>query len=114
MKHIVLTSAFALALLLPPDKAKAVAPLSSDELKEHCGLYPEEGQERIKPMIPDPVHAKYLDMNEGEPALEIDRRTMAGGKPLEWRLTLVRGDLYNFRAEWNAEDTVVVPRLVAE
>ena len=84
------------------------------ELKEHCGLYPDEGQERIKPIIPDPMHAKYLELAEGEPALEIERRTMRQGKPLEWRLTLVRGDLYNFRAEWKAEDTVVVPRLVAD
>ncbi len=84
------------------------------ELKEHCGLYPEEGQERIKPIIPDPVHAKYLELAEGEPALEIERRTMAAGAPLEWRLTLVRGDIYHFRAEWKAEDMVVVPRLVAD
>lgn len=84
------------------------------ELKRHCGLYPEEGQERIKPIIPDPIHAKYLELGEGEPVLEIERRTISRGKPLEWRLTLVRGDLYNFRGEWKAEDTVVVPRLVAE
>lgn len=83
------------------------------ELKNHCGLYPEEGQERIKPTIPDVRHAAYLDLAAGEPALEIERRTFAGGRPLEWRLTLVRGDRYNFRAEWKAEDTVVVPRLVA-
>lgn len=81
------------------------------ELKAHCSLHPEEGQERIKPIIPDPIHAKYLELGEGEPALEIERRTLARGAPLEWRLTLVRGDLYNFRAEWKAEDTVVVPVL---
>lgn len=84
------------------------------ELKEHCGLYPEEGEERIKPIIPDPMHAKYLEMGEGEPALEIERRTLASGLPLEWRLTLIRGDLYNFRAEWKPEDTFVVPKLVAD
>lgn len=84
------------------------------ELREHCALYPESGQERIKPIIPDQVHAKYLELAEGEPALEIERRTTFGGEPLEWRLTLVRGDLYNFRAEWTSQDRLVVPRLVAD
>lgn len=84
------------------------------ELREHCGLYPEAGEEQIKPIIPDPVHAKYLDMADGQPALEIERRTVAQGAPLEWRLTLVRGDMYNFRAEWHAADREVVPRLVAD
>lgn len=84
------------------------------ELREHCGLSPEAGEEQIKPIVPDPVHAKYLDMAEGEPALEIERRTIANGAPLEWRLTLVRGDMYNFRAEWKAADREVVPRLVAD
>ncbi|NND04168.1 MAG: GntR family transcriptional regulator [Acidimicrobiia bacterium] len=84
------------------------------ELREHCGLVPEEGEERIKPIIPDPIHAKYLELTNGEPALEIERRTVSRGKPLEWRLTLVRGDRYNFRAVWRAEDRLVVPKLVAE
>jgi len=83
------------------------------ELRDHCGLGPEEGQERIKPVIPDQRHAEYLELEEGQPALEIERRTNSHGAPLEWRITLVRGDRYNFRAEWKAEDTLVVPRLVA-
>lgn len=83
------------------------------ELREHCGVKPEEGVERIKPAIPHPRQAGYLQLAAGEPALEIERRTMAHGAPLEWRITLVRGDRYSFRAEWKAEDTVVVPRLVA-
>ncbi len=83
------------------------------ELRKHCGVGPEEGVERIKPTIPHPRHASHLELAPGEPALEIERRTTARGAPLEWRITLVRGDRYNFRAEWKAEDTVVVPRLVA-
>ena len=68
---------------------------------------------RIKPAIPDPAHADYLDLTAGEPVLEIERRTATSGAPLEWRITLIRGDRYNFRAEWTASDTHVVPRLVA-
>lgn len=82
------------------------------ELRNHCDLSPEEGVELIKPILLDPIHAKYLELDEGAPALEIDRRSQARGKPLEWRLTLIRGDLYNFRAEWRAEDRMIVPRLV--
>lgn len=83
------------------------------ELREHCGLVPEEGRERIKPAIPDPLYAGYLELPIGEPVLEIERRTAARGAPLERRITLVRGDRYSFRAEWTAADTLVVPRLIA-
>ncbi len=83
------------------------------ELKEHCGVSPEEGRERITPAIPDAVQAGYLDLDPGEPVLEIERRTTAQGSPLEWRITAVRGDRYGFRAEWKSSDTLVVPRLVA-
>jgi GntR family transcriptional regulator len=83
------------------------------ELKEHCGVSPEEGRERIKPAIPDPIHAGYLELAPGEAVLEIERRTTAQGAPLEWRITSLRGDRYSFRAEWKASDTLVVPRLVA-
>jgi GntR family transcriptional regulator len=83
------------------------------ELRDHCGVGPEDGQERIKPVIPNDRHAGYLELESGQPALEIERRTNSHGAPLEWRITLVRGDRYSFRAEWNAEDTLVVPRLVA-
>ncbi|MCP3974628.1 MAG: GntR family transcriptional regulator [bacterium] len=83
------------------------------ELKEHCHISPEGGRERIKPALPDPVHAGYLELAAGEPVLEIERRTTARGAPLEWRITSVRGDRYSFLAEWRASDTLVVPRLVA-
>jgi GntR family transcriptional regulator len=83
------------------------------EMKEHCRLFPEAGKERIKPAIPDPAHAGYLELAAGEPVLEIERRTSMGGSPLEWRITLIRGDRYNFRADWTSADTHVVPRLVA-
>lgn len=83
------------------------------ELKDHCDVFPEEGRERIKPAIPDLLHADYLELPPGEPVLEIERRTSAREAPLEWRITLIRGDRYSFRAEWTAADTLVVPRLVA-
>ena len=83
------------------------------ELRAHCGRSPEEGRERIKPVVPDPIRAGYLELGPGEPAFEVERHSLAHDEPLEWRITLIRGDRYNFLAEWKAEDTVVVPRLVA-
>ncbi len=83
------------------------------ELRRHCGLVPASGREMIAPVVPDAAHAEYLDLDAGEPVLQITRRTEADGEPLEWRITMVRGDRYGFQAEWGPADGQVVPRMVA-
>lgn len=71
-----------------------------DELGRKCGLRPERGVERLHPVIPSPADRKALDMGEGQPALEIVRMTHSAGRPLEHRTTVMRGDRYSFRVEW--------------
>ena len=73
-----------------------------DELRGKCGLGPEAGVERIRPVVPARAEAVKLGLDPGEPAFEIDRRTTCNGRPLEWRLTLVRGDRYAFRVDWES------------
>jgi GntR family transcriptional regulator len=83
-----------------------------EQLKTAGGVAPSSGTERIRPVIPGPLEADQLGLELGEPVLEIDRRTKVGEDPLEWRITLVRGDRYTFRADWSSDHTEVHPRLV--
>jgi len=77
-----------------------------EELARHTGCYPTSGTERIRPVVPDAAEARSLGIDPGQPALEIDRRTFVDGGPLEWRITVVRGDRYALRAEWGATSEV--------
>ncbi len=73
-----------------------------DELRAQCGVGPESGTERIRPVVPERTEAVKLGLDPGAPAFEIDRRTLCRGRPLEWRITLVRGDRYAFRVNWDS------------
>lgn len=74
-----------------------------DELGRRCGLRPERGVERLHPVIPSVDDRRALEMTEGQPALEIVRVTQASGRPLEYRTTVMRGDRYSFRVEWQSK-----------
>lgn len=72
-----------------------------DELRDRCGVIPEEGVEQSRPVKVDRQTAMRLGLAPGDPAFEVDRRTRANGRSLEWRISIVRGDRYVFRAEWD-------------
>lgn len=71
------------------------------ELAERCGIVPETGQETIRPLLLDGEVARHLGRRPGEAAFEVDRRTTSGGRPLEWRLTILAGEGTRLRVEWN-------------
>lgn len=72
-----------------------------DELRDVCGVVPERGTERIRPVVPERPECELLGMAVGAPAFEVDRRTEWHGRPLEWRVTIIRGDRYVVRADWS-------------
>jgi GntR family transcriptional regulator len=82
------------------------------QLLERCGVAPREGTERIRPVVPGREEAAHLGIALGDPALEVDRRTRFADAPLEWRITLVRGDRCVFRADWSDTTSMLTPRLV--
>lgn len=84
-----------------------------DELQQHCGCVPDGGIERIRPVLLTDVEAKHLDLSPGAPALEVDRRTTCDGRPLEWRTTIVSGERYSFRAEWDPSTPLVAAALAS-
>jgi GntR family transcriptional regulator len=73
-----------------------------DELQRRCGVRPTSGQERIHPVVLSDSEARLLDLPPAAPAFRIERYTMAGERPLEFRHTLVRGDRYAFVSTWPA------------
>jgi GntR family transcriptional regulator len=71
------------------------------ELRNRCGVVPDRGIERIRPRRPERVDAVRLGIGVDDPVFEIDRRTSFRGTSIEWRVTVVRGDGFSFRVEWD-------------
>lgn len=73
-----------------------------EQLHALCGIVPERGIEQSRPITLDRDSALRLGLSPGDAAFEIDRRTTSSGRPLEWRVSIVRGDRFAFRAEWES------------
>lgn len=72
------------------------------ELRARCGIVPERGVEVSRAVAADDELAARLGIEVGAPVFEVERRTWFEDAPLEWRVTVVRGDRYAFRAEWSS------------
>ncbi|HUY61675.1 MAG TPA: GntR family transcriptional regulator [Candidatus Dormibacteraeota bacterium] len=70
------------------------------ELARCCGVRPDTGREQIRPAVPAPAERLLLGLPPGAAVFAITRLTFTGGRPLEWRQSLVRGDRYAFVLEW--------------
>lgn len=70
------------------------------ELERQCGIRPGAGWERVQPIIPSKSERALLGTSAKIPAFLIERCTTYRGQPLEWRRTVVRGDLYTFMTTW--------------
>ena len=81
-----------------------------DELERRCGVRPDAGWERIAPLLPTPEERTLLDMRRGEAAFFLERLGVAGGRPIEWRTTTIRGDRYRFVSKF---EQGVAPAMVA-
>lgn len=73
-----------------------------NELERTLGKRPGEGWERIHPKIPTPDERQILGLDESQAAFAIERLGACKGEPIEWRLTLIRGDRFTFVADWTA------------
>jgi GntR family transcriptional regulator len=73
-----------------------------DELQRRCGCRPDRGWERIAPVLPSPTERGLLQAQEHEAAFRVERLGQVGGRTIEWRDTLIRGDRYRFFADWSS------------
>jgi GntR family transcriptional regulator len=73
-----------------------------DELAELCGLKLAGGRERLRAIMPSALERRLLDLPFDQAAFSIDRLGYAGGRPVEWRTTYIRGDRFTAVAEFSA------------
>lgn len=71
-----------------------------DELERAAGVRPQEGWERVTPVIPDSDQRKQLKMRRNEAAFFIERLSRTTDRTIEWRTTLVRGERYRLVSEF--------------
>ena len=73
-----------------------------NELERSIGKRPNEGWERIHPAVPTADDRASLHLGDGEAVFSIERLGTFSGEPLEWRVTVIRGDRFSFVADWTA------------
>jgi len=74
------------------------------ELHARCGLWPDAGWERLRPVLPTAEQRELLGLGARTPALAIERLAASHGTPVEWRHGLVRADRFSYVARWAAQD----------
>ena len=74
------------------------------ELQAKCGLRPDAGWERLRPVLPTPEQRQLLGLDARTPALAIERMASSTAMPVEWRHGLVRADRFSYVARWAAQD----------
>jgi GntR family transcriptional regulator len=75
-----------------------------DELHRQCGIRITSGGEQINATIPTENECALLDIPDATAVFRIQRLGYAGGRPMEWRTTVVRGDRFSFSASWSPHD----------
>ncbi|MEL6984279.1 MAG: GntR family transcriptional regulator [Actinomycetota bacterium] len=72
------------------------------ELARIGSAVPNQGWERLTPIVPGPADRALLDLRKGEAAFFLERLGTNGGAPIEWRTTIIRGDRFRFVSDWTA------------
>ena len=73
-----------------------------DELQRAGIAVPNQGWERLTPVVPAAEDRKRLGLGRTEAAFFLERLGSRDGTPIEWRTTIIRGDRYRFVADWSA------------
>ncbi len=73
-----------------------------DELAVIGAPVPTDGLEWLTPIIPTPTDADLLDLKGLAAVFHLERLGRAGGRPIEHRVTLMRGDRFRYVSEWSA------------
>jgi GntR family transcriptional regulator len=63
---------------------------------------PNQGWERLSPIVPTPADRAKLRIRKSDAAFFLERLGIRDGVAIEWRTTIVRGDRYRFVTEWSA------------
>lgn len=72
------------------------------ELAKIGAPVPNQGWERLTPVIPSAADRSRLGLRKSEAAFFLERVGSRDGKVVEWRTTTMRGDRYRFVTDWSA------------
>ncbi len=73
-----------------------------DELAAIGAPVPNQGWERLTPIIPSAADRAQLGLRKTDAAFYLERLGCRDGRPIEWRTTIIRGDRYRFVTDWTA------------
>lgn len=71
-----------------------------DELAGIGAPVPNQGWERLTPVVPDTADRNLLGLRKADAAFHLERLGSRDGRTLEWRTTVIRGDRYRFVTDW--------------
>lgn len=72
-----------------------------DELQRAGHLAPNQGWERLTPILPSADDRALLGLKSRDAAFHLERLGMHDESPVEWRTTVLRGDRYRFVSDWS-------------
>ncbi|MEZ5092760.1 GntR family transcriptional regulator [Nocardioides sp.] len=79
-----------------------------DEWQRTAGVRLTGGRERISAVVPSKEQRALLGMKRQEAAMLVERTGCLDERPVEFRITLVRGSRFSFAAEWESGRTYQV------
>jgi len=72
------------------------------ELAKIGAPVPNQGWERLTPILPCAADRKRLGLRKSDAAFFLERLGTRDGAAIEWRTTTIRGDRYRFVTDWSA------------
>ncbi len=73
-----------------------------DELERVGHSRPNQGWERLMPILPSFSDRERLGLGRNDAAFFLERLGQHGDRKIEWRTTTIRGDRYRFVADWSS------------
>ncbi len=71
------------------------------ELANAGAPVPNQGWERLTPIVPAPADRAKLGLRKTDAAFFLERLGSRDGQLIEWRTTIIRGDRYRFVTDWS-------------
>jgi len=75
-----------------------------DELQRRAGVRITSADETIEPLIPDADARSLLHLDDDEALLRVRRLGLHGDRPVECRITLIRGQRFLYTSSWRADE----------
>jgi len=75
-----------------------------DELQQRAGIRITSADETLEPLVPDADARSLLQLDDDEALLRVRRLGREGDRPVECRVTLIRGQRFLYTSSWRADE----------